>query len=422
MNRILQRNVYLCRVCLLNANRNRSSITVTNSLTCFLNGQIRCASNNKIPARRLYSNWNSFSKKVTPATGKSWLLVNNHERRSYHASSSEDTSPQARQQQSNEDVIKFNSDDFKFIENDIKKELETSTLELKEISQYHFDGAGKYIRPMISILMSQACNRDHSRINSSQREVATIVEMIHTASLVHDDVIDASNLRRGKETAHHLWGQKKAILAGNYILSTASRKLARIGNVEVVQVLSQVLEDLVKGEFMQLGSKESDTERFNHYMKKTYKKTASLIANSCKAVAILADGDVDNMRDIAYQYGRNVGIAFQLIDDYLDFVANESSMGKPVCADLQLGLATAPVLYASMQFPELNSMIMRRFSRDGDVQEARRLVMLSNGVEYTKFLAKQHCQQAIECVEKLENSAAKRSLIDVTEKILKRTK
>ena len=112
--------------------------------------------------------------------------------------------------------------------------------------------------------------------------------MIHTASLIHDDVIDASETRRGKESVQQAWGQKKAILTGDYILSISSQILARVRNEEVVQVLSQVLEDLVRGEFMQLGSKEDESERFNHYLRKTYKKTASLVANSCKSVSILA--------------------------------------------------------------------------------------------------------------------------------------
>ncbi|ELU11109.1 hypothetical protein CAPTEDRAFT_179663 [Capitella teleta] len=186
---------------------------------------------------------------------------------------------------------------------------------VSDVAQHHFDGEGKLFRPLIVMLMARACNLNNAisdtGLSADQRCVAMISEMIHTASLVHDDVIDASDTRRGKASAHHLWGQRKAIVAGDFILSVSSCLLAQIRNNEVVKVLSQVLEDLVTGEFMQLGSKEDDTERFNHYIKKTFKKTASLIANSCKAVSILAEGS-DDVNDIAYQYGRNVGIAFQV--------------------------------------------------------------------------------------------------------------
>ncbi|KAB0400226.1 hypothetical protein E2I00_006796 [Balaenoptera physalus] len=121
-------------------------------------------------------------------------------------------------------------------------------------------------------------------VQASQRAIALIAEMIHTASLVHDDVIDDASSRRGKHTVNKIWGEKKAVLAGDLILSAASIALARIGNTAVVSILTQVIEDLVRGEFLQLGSKENENERFAHYLEKTFKKTASLIANSCKAV------------------------------------------------------------------------------------------------------------------------------------------
>lgn len=159
--------------------------------------------------------------------------------------------------------------------------------ELKYLCDYYFDGRGKAIRPIIVVLMARAMNIHSDRAGDllpGQRTVAMISEMIHTASLVHDDVIDGSDERRGKRSINDVWGERKAILAGDFILSAATMALARIGNSAVVKVLSQVIEDLVRGEFMQLGSKENENERFKHYLEKTYKKTASLMAHSCKAV------------------------------------------------------------------------------------------------------------------------------------------
>lgn len=179
--------------------------------------------------------------------------------------------------------------DLKSLYDDIRKELFVSKEELKFLCDYYFDGKGKAIRPMIVVLMARALNIHSNRSGDllpGQRAIAMISEMIHTASLVHDDVIDGSDRRRGKMTINEIWGEKKAILAGDFILSAASMALARIGNITVVKVLSQVIEDLVRGEFMQLGSKENENERFKHYLEKTFKKTASLIANSCKAVCL----------------------------------------------------------------------------------------------------------------------------------------
>ncbi|KAK7118082.1 hypothetical protein R3I94_021809 [Phoxinus phoxinus] len=314
--------------------------------------------------------------------------------------------------------------DLQDLYEDIKKQLLVSKAELKALCDYYFDGKGKAFRPMIVILMARACNVHSNKegvLLPAQRSIAMISEMIHTASLVHDDVIDDSDTRRGKNTINKLWGEKKAILAGDFILSAASMALARIGNNTVVSVLSQVIEDLVRGEFMQLGSKENENERFKHYLEKTFKKTASLIANSCKAVSILVNSDPE-VHEIAYQYGRNVGIAFQLVDDILDFTSCANRLGKPSAADLKLGLATGPVLFACQQFPELHAMIMRRFSTDGDVDRAWQYVLKSDGVEQTNYLAQHYCQEAIRQISRLRPSTERDALIRLTELMLRRDK
>ncbi|XP_029978718.1 all trans-polyprenyl-diphosphate synthase PDSS1 [Sphaeramia orbicularis] len=313
--------------------------------------------------------------------------------------------------------------DLTSLYDDIKKELFVSK-ELKSLCDYYFDGKGKAIRPMIVVLMARALNIHSNRAGDllpGQRAIAMISEMIHTASLVHDDVIDGSDKRRGKRTINEVWGERKAILAGDFILSAASMALARIGNNTVVKVLSQVIEDLVRGEFMQLGSKENENERFKHYLEKTFKKTASLIANSCKAVSILVNSDPE-VHEIAFQYGKNVGIAFQLVDDVLDFTSGASQMGKPTAADLKLGLATGPVLFACQQFPELHAMIMRRFSSKGDVDRAWQYVLQSDGVQQTTYLAQRYCQEAIRQLSMLRPSAERDALIRLTEMVLTRDK
>ncbi|XP_066574168.1 all trans-polyprenyl-diphosphate synthase PDSS1 [Amia ocellicauda] len=322
------------------------------------------------------------------------------------------------------DPFKLAQKDLNNLYDDIRKELFISKLELKSLCDYYFDGKGKAFRPMIVVLMARACNLHSKRdgdLLPCQRSIAMISEMIHTASLVHDDVIDGSDTRRGKTTINEIWGERKAILAGDFILSAASMALARIGNNTVVAVLSQVIEDLVRGEFMQLGSKENENERFKHYLEKTFKKTASLIANSCKAVSILVSSDPE-VHEVAFQYGKNVGIAFQLIDDVLDFTSCANQLGKPSAADLRLGLATGPVLFACQQFPELHVMIMRRFNSAGDVENAWKYVLQSDGVQQTNYLAQRYCQEAIRQISKLHHSPERDALIQLTEIILTRNK
>ncbi|KAF2881538.1 hypothetical protein ILUMI_24641 [Ignelater luminosus] len=210
-------------------------------------------------------------------------------------------------------------------------------------------------------------------------------------------------------------------MAGDFILAVASMMIAKLRNDNVTLVLSQVVTDLVQGEFMQLGSKETENERFAHYLTKTYRKTASLIANSLKSVTMLAGGD-DQLSELTFQYGRNLGLAFQLVDDLLDFVSSSAAMGKPTAADLKLGLATAPVLFACEKYPELNPMIMRRFQEPGDVEKAFELVHKSRGLEQTQFLARQHCQEAVRIANLLAESPFQKALIIVADLVLNRMK
>lgn len=312
--------------------------------------------------------------------------------------------------------------DLKNLYDDIKKELTPSVTELKEMCEYYFNRGGKAFRPVIVMLMARACNEgDNRELLAGQRAVAVIAEMIHTASLVHDDVIDGSDTRRGMKTVNQIWGERKAILAGDFIFSSASVLLARIGSNTVVSLMSQIIEDLVRGEFMQLGSKENENERFAHYLEKTFKKTASLLANSCKAVSVLGNSDPE-VHEIAYQYGKNIGIAFQLIDDVLDFTSCADQLGKPAAADLKLGLATGPVLFACQQFPELNAMIMRRFRSQGDVERTWQYVLQSDGVQQTVYLAQRYCHEAIRHLSKLRPSMEKNALLQLTEIVLTRDK
>ncbi|KAK6703041.1 hypothetical protein SNK04_012931 [Fusarium graminearum] len=165
-----------------------------------------------------------------------------------------------------------------------------------------------------------------------------------------------------------------AVLAGDFLLGRASVALARLRNPEVVELLATVIANLVEGEFMQLKNTERDErnpkwseETVTYYLQKTYLKTASLISKSCRAAALLGNTDAVTV-DAAYSYGRNLGLAFQLVDDLLDYTQSGSDLGKPAGADLELGLATAPLLFAWKQMPELGALVGRKFAQEGDVQ------------------------------------------------------
>lgn len=281
----------------------------------------------------------------------------------------------------------------------------------------------------------------------TQLRLAQIVEMIHVASLLHDDVLDKSPLRRGAPSAPAAFGNKLAVLGGDFLLGRASAALSRLGSHEVVELIASVIANLVEGEILQMkgsGSEAapspsssasgaidlkdihsspspSSSDKWSIYLKKTYLKTASLMAKGARAAVVLGgcrEGEV--WKEVAYAYGRNLGIAFQLIDDTLDFSSSTAQLGKPGFADLRLGLATGPALYAAEEFPELEAMIERRFGKDGDVERALTLISSSRGVERTRELARIHAEKAREVLALLPRSEARDALEGLTEGVVKR--
>lgn len=316
---------------------------------------------------------------------------------------------------------------------------------LNKAAAYFFTSAdgGKKVRPMMVMLLSRALAdtmgasdpRDGSSLFTNpldwqrkdlpeaQRRLAEISEMIHTASLFHDDVIDGADTRRGNAAVHMVFGNKMAILAGDYLLARASISLARLRNVDVVETMSTIIEHLVRGEVMQMrGTTSADgkNERMMYYLKKNYYKTGSLMANSCRSAALLADCP-PALVAASYNFGKHVGMAFQLVDDVLDFEGSVSSMGKPALADLNAGLATAPVLFAAEVYPELEMMMDRKFKEDGDVDKAKQLVFESNGIERTKQLARVHAEMSMEAAMQLDRSVYRDALINLAYKVVRRT-
>lgn len=308
--------------------------------------------------------------------------------------------------------------------------LTSDVNDLEDASRYYFDGKGKLFRPMLVIATGRACRAVPDGVAESewmgdsvgkdQETIALITEMIHTASLVHDDVIDEATTRRGKLAINRVYRGRECALAGDYILASATQLLAGLNNVRVIEIFAQVIEDLVRGELMQLGTAAEPEKRFKNYMQKTEAKTASLLARSCHSVAVLADGG-DVVENAAYEYGRNLGIAFQLVDDILDVVQDAEAMGKETSVDMQLGLATAPVLFASEQYPELVPIILRRFKQDGDAHRANELIMKSDGIARTKELAQDHHRLAVQFAEQLPCEAYRPHLIQLADKVLSRS-
>ena len=289
---------------------------------------------------------------------------------------------------------------------------------LRAAAEHLFGAGGKRIRPAIVLLLSRATMPEDA-ITPRHRRLAEITEMIHTASLVHDDVVDESAVRRGAPTVHSRFGNRIAVLAGDFLFAQSSWYLANLDNLTVVKLLSQVIMDLAEGEIRQ-GLNQFDTGlSIAAYLEKSYYKTASLIANSSKAAGILS-GVSEELVEQLYGYGQNLGLAFQIVDDILDFTGSTEVLGKPACSDLRSGNLTAPVLYALEEKPYLANVIEREFAEDGDLDQAIALIHDSNGIERSRQLASKHVQQAIKCLADLPPSESRQALFDLSQYVLRR--
>lgn len=205
-----------------------------------------------------------------------------------------------------------------------------------------------------------------------------------------------------------------AVLAGDHLLARASVLLARLRHFEVVEVMARALDALVQGEIMQIRSKPEELLDIRHYLRKSYFKTASLICCSCKSVSLLCGlTENDTITVAAEKYGYHLGMAYQIVDDILDYTGASATLGKPAQADMKLGLATAPVLYASEQAPDLKKLIQRRFKNKGDVHRAVQLAADTDGVARSYELAEFHAQCAEEALEAIPPGQYRDALVSI---------
>ena len=255
-------------------------------------------------------------------------------------------------------------------------------------------------------------------------QLGQIVEMIHVASLIHDDVLDEADTRRGGEAVHKLYSNKVAVLAGDYLLARASVLLARLENTAVVQIMSTALESLVAGEIMQLKSPPESLLEMETYLRKSYCKTASLICYACRSTAMLGGhAYASTVATACEEFGFHLGLAYQIQDDILDFTAAASVLGKPALADMDLGLSTAPILYVAQEQPKLRPLVMRRFKEKGDkVMALEALYKSPTAMNKAKNLAKFHAQRAIDALLRLPPSEARNALIRLTHAVITRKK
>jgi all-trans-nonaprenyl-diphosphate synthase len=289
---------------------------------------------------------------------------------------------------------------------------------LQAAAEHLFSAGGKRIRPGIVLLLSRALSTDGT-LSARHRRLAEITEMIHTASLVHDDVVDEASTRRGVATVHSRFNHRVAVLAGDFLFAQASWHLANLDDLDVVKLLSRVIMDLADGEVRQ-GLYRYDTgQSFATYLDKSYCKTASLMANSARAAGVLSGLPTPRLEEL-HRFGRHLGLAFQVVDDILDFTGSDQQLGKPAASDLATGYLTAPVLYALEERPSLAGLIERELCEPGDLEQALELVRGSEAIPRSRALAEGFAREASTAIDWLEPSDSRSALLALPDYVLSR--
>tara|TARA_Y100001968_G_C19408776_1_gene745169 strand:- start:845 stop:1816 length:972 start_codon:yes stop_codon:yes gene_type:complete len=289
---------------------------------------------------------------------------------------------------------------------------------LQAAAEHLFSAGGKRLRPGIVLLISRALSSD-GNLSAKHRRLAEITEMIHTASLVHDDVVDDAATRRGVPTVHSQFNYRVAVLAGDFLFAQSSLHLANLDNLDVVKLLSRVIMDLADGEVKQSLYKYDSSQTLSNYLEKSYCKTASLMANSAQAAGVLSGLTGDKLMKLNH-FGRQLGLAFQVVDDILDFTSNDQQLGKPAASDLASGYLTAPALFALEENPSLAKLIDREFSESGDLEKALDLVRDSKAISKTRQLAENFASESCEAIKWLPESPYKEALMQFPNYVISR--
>ena len=280
--------------------------------------------------------------------------------------------------------------------------------------------AGKRLRPLLMVLSARMCgyNGDY------EKTFSTALEYLHTATLLHDDLVDDATLRRGKAVAHSKWGSSISVLVGDYLLARALSISAGTGRLRVIQILAELTENMSQGEVHQLMRKGDISLTEEDYMEVIRRKTAVLFEAACRVSAIIADAS-QNKENALAEYGYNLGIAFQMADDLFDYTLQTSELGKEVGADLREGKLTLPVIYALKRAQPADRDLMIKIIQDRNfsVDDFRKLIDLLEyygGLDYTQRSAAAYIDTAKKALSEFEPSQTKETMLDIADYALTR--
>jgi len=299
------------------------------------------------------------------------------------------------------------------VENELARVLHSQMEFLTDVGSHLLRAGGKRLRPALYLI----CSRQEDVDTHKETAMAVAIELIHMATLVHDDVIDNASIRRGIPTTNARWGNKVSVLSGDFLFAKAFSLVAQYPDNESLQILTDVICELCEGEIVQTQGYFQPNQSEEDYLERIAKKTACFIAASCALGAISAQMNPKEVKDL-YQYGYSVGMAFQITDDILDFTATSEQIGKPAGSDLRQGILTMPTLYAlreSSHKEELRMLILTKDMSEAKAQRCISIIHEAGAIEYSYHRAGEYLELARKSLPNSLADGVRKSLLEIAE-------
>jgi len=319
-----------------------------------------------------------------------------------------------------EDIIKDIKDDLKDLETSIQKLVTTKVGFIKDIVNYIIRSGGKRIRPLLVILCAKLCGYNNNRHIS----YAAIIEFIHTATLLHDDVVDNAKMRRGASSVNVLWGNEPSVLVGDFLYSKSFELMAEDGHREIIETISKATTALSEGEILELLQTSDIDTTEEQYFDIVKNKTATLFSAACEVGGML--GNISEEERLALRnFGYKLGMAFQLVDDILDYTSYDNVLGKHVGTDLKEGKVTLPLIHAIASAKPRERLTIKKIlnktnATPGDFERVRKLIVKYQGIEYTSRVAREYIDDAKQALTIFPFSPFTDALMKIADYIVRR--
>ncbi|MCF6283346.1 MAG: octaprenyl diphosphate synthase [Candidatus Polarisedimenticolaceae bacterium] len=319
-----------------------------------------------------------------------------------------------------EEIRTLTADDMSAVNSLILKRLHSDVVLINQVGAYIINSGGKRLRPMIVLLAAHCCGYKGDR----HIDLAAIIEFIHTATLLHDDVVDGSDMRRDRETANAVWGNEASVLVGDFLYSRSFEMMVEVGQMSVMDILSSATNRIAEGEVLQLLNCNDPDTTEQAYMEVIIRKTATLFEAGSRLGAVLGEASKEHEEAMA-SYGMHLGIAFQLVDDALDYNSSNENIGKNIGDDLAEGKPTLPLIQAIKKSDEATAKILRHIIETGGLDKidlVMEAIEKSGAITYTIEMAQQEAEKAKEALKVFPESPYREALAALADFSVVRTK